>query len=64
MTDHVTHLTAKTVRHIFGWTILSTFLGSIIVTVLSVAIKSHDYEALVYGGLALIVGVGVGLVCS
>ena len=27
MTDHVTHLTAKTVRHIFGWTIISTVIG-------------------------------------
>ena len=64
MTDHVTHLTAKTVRHIFGWTIISTILGGIAAAMVTVVIKNHDYVSM--GTTAIIVAliIGTGLVSS
>ena len=64
MTDHVTHLTAKTVRHIFGWSIISSVVGSAVVAVLTIIIRSHDYLALGFAGIMALIIVGLVLVCS
>ena len=64
MTDHVTHLTAKTVRHIFGWTIISTVLGGIAAAMVTVVIRNHDYAAMGIAGIVAVLIVGCALVSS
>jgi hypothetical protein len=64
MTDHVTHLTAKTVRHIFGWTIISTVIGGVVAALVTAAIRSHNFFALSFGGVLGLLILGVGLVSS
>jgi len=64
MTDHVTHLTAKTIRHIFGWTIISTILGGAAAAVVNTLIRNHDYFTM---GFIAVIGIfvaGIGLVLS
>jgi hypothetical protein len=55
MTDHVTHLTAKTVRHIFGWTFISTIIGGCTAALVTAAIRN---------GIVILFIAGIALVCS
>jgi hypothetical protein len=64
MTDHVTHLTAKTVRHIFGWTFISTIIGGCTAALVTAAIRNHDYATMVIAGIVILFIAGIALVCS
>lgn len=64
MTDHVTHLTAKTVRHIFGWTIISTILGGVSAALVTAVIRSHDYVVMAFAVIVGLIAAGIALVNS